>query len=190
MIKSYKSFDKNLKCRNFQYEIGKEYETEKAKVCECGFHACEYPLDVFNYYNPVDNRFCEVEQDGDISKHDDDSKVASSKIKIGAEIGIKGLIDASVKFIFEKVNWKDDNATNTGDYSAATVDGKDSVAISTGYKSKAKACLGSAIVICERGEWNGETYPLIHIKSAIIDGNKLKANTFYMLVDNEFVECE
>jgi hypothetical protein len=81
-------------------------------------------------------------------------------------------------------------ATNTGDRSAATVEGKDSVALASGYESKAKACKGSAIVLVERGDWNGETYPLLDIKAAIIDGKTLKENTFYMLKNGEFVEVE
>ena len=102
-MKTYKGFDKDLKCRGFQYEIGKEYETGSAKACESGFHACENPLDVFSYYPPADSRFCEVEQSGEIDKDSDDSKIASTKIKIGAEIGLAGLINAGVKFILEKV---------------------------------------------------------------------------------------
>lgn len=86
-MKTYKGFDKDLKCRGLQYEIGKEYEEKEAKVCEKGFHACENPLEVFNYYPPCDgNRYCEVDQDGELSKHGGDSKVASTKIKIGVEL--------------------------------------------------------------------------------------------------------
>ncbi|MBO5701343.1 MAG: hypothetical protein J6S71_02785 [Clostridia bacterium] len=81
-------------------------------------------------------------------------------------------------------------ATNTGDYSAATVEGKDSVAIACGYQSKAKACIGSAIVVAERGDWNGTTYPLISIKAAIVDGEKIKADTYYTLVNGEFEEAK
>ena len=82
-MKAYKGFDKDLKCRNFQYEIGKEYEEKEAEACEKGFYACENPLEVFRYYPPCDgNRYCEVEQDGELSKHGGDSKVASTKIKI------------------------------------------------------------------------------------------------------------
>ena len=217
-MKTYKGFDKDLKCRGFQYEIGKEYEEKEAKVCEKGFHACENPLEVFSYYPPCGgNRYCEVEQDGELSKHGGDSKVASTKIKIGVELGIKGLIRAGVSFILDKVNWKDDAATNTGDQSAATNTGYqsaavnsgdqsaavnsgncsaaevaigDSVAMATGYNSKAKAGLGSAIVIAERGDWNGTTYPLINIKAAIVDGEKIKADTWYTLKNGEFVECD
>ena len=199
-MKTYKGFDKDLKCRGFQYEIGKDYEEEEARACEKGFHACENPFDVFNYYPPCDgNRYCEVEQDGELSKHGNDSKVASTKIKIGVELGLKGLIQAGVSFILDRVNWKDDKATNTGDRSAATNTGyqsaaevadNGSVAIVTGYRSKAKAGLGSAIVVAERGDWNGETYPLINIKAAIVDGKKIKADTWYTLTNGEFVECD
>nr|DAW16005.1 MAG TPA: hypothetical protein [Caudoviricetes sp.] len=98
-IKSYKGFDKDLKCRGFQYEIGKEYEEPEADVCRAGFHACERPLDVFNHYCPVNSRFCEVEQSGELSRDTDDSKVASTKIKIGAEIGIPGLVKAQIEWV-------------------------------------------------------------------------------------------
>ena len=216
-MKTYKGFDKDLKCMGFQYEIGKEYEEKEAEVCEKGFHACENPLEVFSHYPPCDgNRYCEVEQSGELSKHDDDSKVASTKIKIGVELGLKGLIQAGVSFILDKVNWKDDTATNTGNWSAATNTGDwsaatntgnrsaatntgnwsaaevangGSVAIVTGCNSKAKAGLGSAIVVAERGDWNGQTYPLLNIKAAIVDGEKIKADTWYTLKNGEFVEC-
>lgn len=226
-MKAYKGFDKDLKCRGFQYEIGKEYEEKEAEACEEGFHACENPLEVFSYYPPCDgNRYCEVEQDGELSKHGGDSKVASTKIKIGVELGLKGLIQAGVSFILDKANGKDDAATNTGfqsaavnlDYrsaatntgdlsaamntgeqsaaintgvlSAAEVSSGGSVAIVTGYQSKAKAGLGSAIVVAERGNWNGNTYPLINIKATIVDGEKIKADTWYTLTNGEFVECD
>lgn len=121
-MKAYKGFDRDLKCRGFQYEIGKEYEEKEAEACEKGFHACENPLEVFRYYPPCDgNRYCEVEQDGELSKHGGDSKVASTKIKIGVELGLKGLIQAGVSFILDKVNWKADAATNTGAQSAAVI---------------------------------------------------------------------
>ena len=87
VIKSYKGFDKDLKCRDFQYEIGKEYEQPVVKDCESGFYACENPLDVLNSF-PSKSRFCEVEQSGEIkTKESSDSTVISTKIKIGTEIG-------------------------------------------------------------------------------------------------------
>ena len=99
-MKAYKGFDKDLKCRDFQYEVGKEYETESAILCEKGFHACTNPLDVWDFYSPCDNnRFCEVEQSGDVEKNEKCSKVSSTKIKINAEIGIAGLVKAHIDFL-------------------------------------------------------------------------------------------
>ncbi|EEX52056.1 hypothetical protein HMPREF6745_2502, partial [Prevotella sp. oral taxon 472 str. F0295] len=135
-IKAYKGFNSDMTCRKFQFEVGKEYE-EKGKIeaCENGFHACENPMDVFGYYPPSNSRYCEVEQSGSIDRGED--KIASSKIHIRCEIGLSGIIQAGVKFILDKVNWKDDNTTNTGDYSAATNTGDYSAATNTGDYSAA-----------------------------------------------------
>jgi hypothetical protein len=100
-MKLYKGFDKDLKCRGFQFEVGKEYETKNSKLCESGFHACEDPFDVLNYYD-VTNRFCEVDIDATEECCSDDSKRVGKKIKVVAEIGIKGMIDAWLKIQFEK----------------------------------------------------------------------------------------
>ena len=236
IIHSYKGFDKDLKCRGFAYEIGKDYEQDgKIKCCNNGFHACEFPLDVFNYYAPGRNsRYCTVTQYGVTDKEEGDSKVASSKIHIETEIGLDGIIKAGVKFILDNVNWKNQKesntgdcsaatntgnrsaatntgdysaATNTGDYSAATntgdqsaatntgnrsaakVSGKESIAIVTGKDSKAAGALGDWIVLTERGEWNGDTYPIKEVKAFKVDGEKIKADTFYKLVDGEAVEA-
>ena len=138
MIRGYKGFDKDLKCRGFQYEIGKDYEQEgEVKCCERGFHFCENPFDVFRYYSPCDSRYCEVEGDGNADEANDDSKVATSNIHISAEIGLNGLIKAGVKFILDKVNFNDSKSTNTGDQSAATNTGNRSAATNTGDRSAA-----------------------------------------------------
>ena len=218
IIHSYKGFDKNLKCRGFAYEIGKDYEQDgKIKCCNNGFHACEFPLDVFNYYAPGGNsRYCTVTQSGVTDKEEGDSKVASSKIHIETEIGLDGIIKAGVKFILDKVNWKNQKesntgyrsaatntgncsaATNTGDYSAATntgnrsaakVSGKESIAVVTGRNSKAAGALDDWIVLTERGELNGDTCPIKEVKAFKVDGEKIKADTFYKLVDGEAVEA-
>ena len=121
-IKAYKGFDKDLKCRDFQYEIGKTYEEPTAELCNSGFHACEYPLDVFAYYAPGDmSRYCEVDLD-DVSdkKGNDDSKRCGKKIAVKAEIGIAGLVKASVDFVMENIKDEKKASTNTGDYSAST----------------------------------------------------------------------
>ena len=138
-IISYKGFDSSLRCRGFQYEVDKDYEQEgNIKCCENGFHACEFPYDVFSYYAPGENsRYCIVTQSGEMDKNEGDSKVASSKIHIETEIGLDGIIKAGVKFILDKVNWKDKKATNTGNRSAATNTGYQSAATNTGDQSAA-----------------------------------------------------
>ena len=141
MIKAYKGFDKDLKCRGFQYEVGKEYVTDHAIACTTGFHCCENPFDVFGFYAPCEgndsiNRFCEVEAGGDIDQSHGD-KISCTHLKVKAEIGLNGLIKAGVKFIFDKIKWDDDNTTNTGDRSAATNTGDRSAATNTGDCSAA-----------------------------------------------------
>ena len=144
-MKMYKGFDKDLKCRDFQYEIGKTYEEPTAELCEKGFHACEYPLDVFGYYAPGDmSRYCEVDLD-DVShkKSNEDSKRCGKKIAVKAEIGIAGLVKAAVDFVMENI--KDENkeantgncsaSTNTGNYSASTNTGFRSASTNTGFRS-------------------------------------------------------
>ena len=187
-IKSYKGMDKDMKCRGFQYEVGKEYETDKAVACECGFHACEYPLDVFSYYPPAGSRFYEVEQSGEISKKNDDTKVASTKIKIGAEISIAGLVKAAIQYTKERCH--DEGETATGDRGAASATGKSSVAMASGIEGKAMGALVCAIFLVERGDWDGETYPIIFAKAAIVDGETIKPNVYYTLKNGELVEAE
>ena len=123
-IKAYKAFDKDLSCRGFKYEVGKEYEeTGDIKACEKGFHACPYPLDVFGYYAPAGSRFCEVEQSGKIDDSESD-KVCSSKIRIGAELDIRGLVKAAVSFVKERCtnecNAEPGKPATAGDSGAAT----------------------------------------------------------------------
>lgn len=104
IIKGFKGFNKDLECRDFNYEVGKEYEQDgEIKACDKGFHFCENPFDVFGYYPPNNSRYCEVNGSGKESRDDNDSKVAVSKIKIGIEIGLKGMIEAGLKLIFDKV---------------------------------------------------------------------------------------
>ena len=136
-MKAFKGFDKDLKCRDFQYEVGKGYTADKASLCNTGFHACVEPLDVFGYYPPSDSRFAEVELDGVKDEKDGDSKRVGTRIKIVSEITLKGMIEAGVKFILERVDWKNAPATNTGDRSAATNTGDRSAATNTGYQSAA-----------------------------------------------------
>ena len=119
VIKSYKGFNKNMTCRGFQYEEGKEYEEEIVEVCDHGFHVCEYPLDCLNYYYPNESVYHEVEQSGEIQEHNDDTKVASTKIKIGAEISIAGLVKAAIEYTVKRVK-KDAESDEKHGASSAT----------------------------------------------------------------------
>ena len=185
----YKGFDKDLKCRDFQYETGKKYSEESAEICEKGFHACEFPLDVFGYYAPSDSRYCEVDLDANDQKSDDSKRVGKS-ISIKAEIGIAGIIKAGVEYIKNQVDWNNDKKTNTGDCSAATVEGKESVAIAIGYDSKVKGSIGCFIVLAEWKKFEDGTYHIVDVKSAKVDGTKIKPDTFYKLVNGEFIAEE
>ena len=165
-IKAYKGFNDKLQCtpRNnvFQYEVGKEYATDAAELCESGFHACEFPLDVFRYYAPSDSRYCEVELDATDEQRHDGSKRTGKKIKIGAEIGLDGIIKAGVKLILEKAESCDkgtDNqsaATNTGDWSVATNTGDWSAATNTGDRSAATNT-GDRSAATNTGDWSAAT---------------------------------
>ena len=135
-VKGYKGFDKDLKCRGFQFEIGGDYETEHVKVCHSDFISARTRL-MCSILSPANSRYCEVEGSGDIDRHDDDSKVACSKIHIGAEIQLYDLIQAGVKFILDRVKWDDAPDSNTEDWSAATNTGDRSVATNTGDRSAA-----------------------------------------------------
>ena len=172
-IKTYKGFNKNMTYRGFQYEEGKEYEEEIVEVCDHGFHACEYPLNCLNYYSPNESVYHEVEQSGEIQKHNDDTKVASTKIKIGAEISIASLVKAAIEYTVKRVNKdaesdeKKGASSATGDYGASSAIGtcgassatgycgassaedKDAVAVAWGYKSKAKGVLGAFLVFAD-----------------------------------------
>jgi hypothetical protein len=137
-IKGFKGFDKDLKCRDFQYEIGKEYETDKVKCCETGFHFCENPFDVFAYYPPTNgNRFGEVEGGGNIDTHDEDSKVSVTKIKINAELNLKDLINSFISFVFEKTKVVKETIATNGDYANAATNGNKANAATNGYKANA-----------------------------------------------------
>jgi hypothetical protein len=139
IIKSYKGFNKDMTCKDKQYEVGKDYEEDKAVACECGMHACEYPLDCFKYYPPSKSVYCEVEQSGDISRHDDDSKIASTKMHIGAQLNIAGVVNAAIKYTKEKVKTTciESKAATAGDYGAATAG--DYGAATAGYCGAATA---------------------------------------------------
>ena len=137
-MKAYKGFDKDLKCRGFQYEVGKEYEEGSAELCKKGFHACENPLDTFRYYGPTDSRYCEVDVDDNGERNGTDSKVCGKHIKIGAEIGMKGVINAGVRFVFDKCESATEE-TASGDRGNAAASGDRGNAAASGVSGNAAA---------------------------------------------------
>jgi len=259
-LKTYKAFDKDLSCRGFKYEVGKEYEeTGDIKACEKGFHACPYPLDVFGYYAPAGSRFCEVEQSGKIDGSESD-KVCSSKIRIGAELDIRGLVKAAVSFVKERCTNEcnaepgkpatagdygaatagdsgaatagysgaatagyrgaatagncgaatagyrgaatagyrgaatagDGGAATAGDRGAATARGKAStgsngLSVARGNNVRVKGGIGAILVIAEEGE---DTYDIVDWKAVLVDGEIVKADTWYRLENGELVEVD
>ena len=216
VVKSYKGFNKDMTCRGFQYKEGKEYETSKAVVCNEGFHACEHPLDCLGYYPPSTSVYHEVEQTGEFSSDsgDGDSKIASTKIKIGAKLSIAGLVQAAIDFTKSKTvtmqnatgykgassatgNYGASSATGncgassaTGYKGASSADNATAVAVAWGYESKAKGCVGSHIVCAEwRYVDDKKEWELVGAKMARVDGDKIKADVYYILKDGEFVEA-
>ena len=244
VVKSYKGFNKDMTCRGFQYKEGKEYKTSKAVVCNEGFHACEHPLVCLDYYPPNTSIYHEVEQTGEFSSVfcGRDSKIASTKIKIGAKLSIAGLVQAAIDFTKSKTVTMQDatedygvssatgdsgvsSATGSGGVSSATgycgassatgdygvssatgdcgassatgykgassADNSTAVAVAWGYKSKAKGCIGAHIVCAE---WKYDKFKsdwfFVGAKMSIVDGVKIKADTYYTLRDGEFVEVE
>ena len=216
-MKTYKGFNNDMTCRGFQYEEGKEYETETAVACESGFHACEHPLDCFNYYSPNVSVYHEVEQDGEISRHNADSKIASTKIKIGARLDISGLVKAAIEFTMSKVKPEakadeDYGASSaTGNYGASSATGNCgassatgykcsaeandpcAIAVAWGYKGKAKGVKGSRIVLADwegntNNYWTESEWELKGAKMVEIDGEKYKGNTWYTMKNGEIVE--
>ena len=139
---SYKGFDNVWKCRDFQYEVGKTFTHDgSVNACESGFHACEYPLDVFEYYPPAGSRFAVVKQYGELSRHDVDSKVASKSISIMAAISISGLVESAIEYTSRRCKPIDPEspASATGTQGAASATGIQGAASATGYKGAASA---------------------------------------------------
>ena len=203
VIKAYKGFNKNMTCRDFQYEKGKEYETEKAEACECGFHASEYPLDVFRYYPPGTSVYHEVEQSGELDRTESD-KVASTKIKIGARIDIAGIVKAAISYIKERItnenNAEPGKAATAGSYGAATAgykgaatsrgksaSGENGISVARGNGVKVKGGLGAILVIAEECSDN---YEIKDWLAVVVDGVNVKADTWYELKDGELIECK
>ena len=226
-MRAFKGFNKDLTCRGYQYEEGKEFHTERAECCDTGFHACEYPLDCFGYYDPAHSVYHEVELSGEMDKRGDNTKVCATDIKIGARLSIAGLVKMAIDFTMSKVNKEAGSderhgfASATGDYGASSATGNCGASSATGYKgassvsdptgvavawgheAKAKGCVGAHLILSDwryigekwfdgdyKTPYDTESWELAGAKMVQVDGEKIKADTYYRCVDGEVVEAE
>ena len=202
VITSYKGFHKNMQCRVFQYEVGKEYEMYgEIKCCNRGFHACKSPFEVWDYYDMLNSRFAEVEQSGKIDEEEKSTKVCSSHIKIKAELKLADIINIGVEWLKDVTSpskVKTDGALNdngdrkkqigsSGDYAKIGSTGEYSVIMCAGNESKAKAKVGSWITLAE-WKWSDEKNRNVPVcvKTEYVDGENIKADTWYQLKNGKF----
>ncbi|ELV4903749.1 hypothetical protein SHA30_000542 [Salmonella enterica subsp. enterica serovar Agona] len=166
-IVTFKGFNKDLKCRDFQFEIGKTFHHDgKVEACVSGFHACECPFDVFSYYSPADSRFAETISFGITNREEDgDTKIASASITIKAELTLPQFIQRGIEWILSKIDKSLEQqimcgncsaATNTGNRSAATNTGNCSAATNTGNCSAATNT-GNRSAATNTGDWSAAT---------------------------------
>ena len=269
-MRAFKGFNKDLTCRGYQYEEGKEFHTERAECCDTGFHACEYPLDCFGYYDPAHSVFHEVELSGEMDKSGDNTKVCATDIKIGARLSIAGLVKMAIDFTMSKVNKEagsderhgfasatgdcgassatgncgassatgykgassatgDCGASSatgncgassaTGDYGASSATGNCGASSATGYKgassvsdptgvavawgheARAKGCKGAHLILSDwkyvgarysdgdyMDPYDKESWELTGAKMVVVDGEKIKEDTYYRCIEGEIVE--
>ena len=241
-IRSFKGFEKDMTCRGKQYEEGKDYEEKSACARASGMHACEYPLDCFSYYPPGQSVYHEVTQSGDIDRSVDDTKVASTRMHIGARLSIVGLVEAAIEYTKSRTTTEytdperatagdcgaatagnrgaatagnrgaatagdcgaatagDCGAATAGDCGAATAgyrgaatsrgrsaSGEDGLSVARGNDVRVKGGIGAVLVIVEEKR---DSYDIDSWASAVVDGEKIKADTWYKLVGGKFAEAE
>lgn len=208
-MRVYKGTDRQMKCRGMQYTLGETAVFDgEPHLCKAGLHACEQPIDVLNHYTPNESRYFEAEaEEVSAERESSDSKIVARKMTLKAEIGVPGLVKAQIEYVKSQIGFddaikranaeKENHATGdqgaasaTGDLGAASATGKAGVALAAGCECKAMVALGCAICCVERGEWDGNTYPIIAVKAAIVDGETIKPDTWYRLENGEFVEVE
>ena len=212
-MKLYKGFNRDMTCRGFQYKEGETYETDSAKLCESGFHACENPLDCFGYYNPANSVYHEVELDA-TEETGDDSKRVGKRIKIGAELSVANICKAHFEYVKEhttneeqgkdyaNLSARDRSSLSARDRSLLSARDRSSLSaqnwssLSAGkdcvlaaFNSKAKAGIGSLIALANR-KWKDDRYEITDFKAGIVDGKTIKPDTWYKLENGEFVEAE
>ena len=215
-MREFKGFNKDLTCRGYQYEEGKEFHTERAECCDTGFHACEYPLDCFGYYDPAHSVFHEVELSGEMDKSRDNTKVCATDIKIGARLSIAGLVKMAIDFTMSKVNKEAGSderhgfasatgncgaSSATGYKGASSVSDPTGVAVAWGHEARAKGCKGAHLILSDwkyvgarysDGDYvdpyDKESWELTGAKMVVVDGEKIKEDTYYRCIEGEIVE--
>ena len=206
-MRAFKGFNKDLTCRGYQYEEGKEFHTERAECCDTGFHACEYPLDCFGYYDPAHSVFHEVELSGEMDKSNDNTKVCATDIKIGARLSIAGLVKMAIDFTMSKVNKEAGSderhgfASATGYKGASSVSDPTGVAVAWGHEARAKGCKGAHLILSDwkyvgarysdgdyMDPYDKESWELTGAKMVVVDGDKIKEDTYYRCIEGEIVE--
>lgn len=195
-MKGYKAFEKGLVCKGKQYAENTIFEEENAEVCESGMHFCENPLDVLDYYPLIDNNgelteFAEVEALDEVLT-DDNKKYCTKKLKIGAKLDLPAFVKASIDFQFEKTPVEKtikEYKNTSGNYAKCVSSGNYSVVVGIGVNNIAKAVKGCWITLAEwKYDSEKETTIPVCVKTEYVDGEKIKENVFYKLVDGEFTE--
>ena len=215
-MKAFKGFNKDLTCRGYQYEEGKEFHTERAECCDTGFHACEYPLDCFGYYDPAHSVYHEVELSGEMDRSGDNTKVCATDIKIGARVSIAGLVKMAIDFTMSKVNKEAGSderhgfasatgncgaSSATGYKGASSVSDPTGVAVAWGHEARAKGCKGAHLILSDwrfigekywdgsyKDMYNKDNWELTGAKMVVVDGEKIKEDTYYRCIEGEIVE--
>lgn len=201
-MKCYKGFNRDMTCRGFQFKEGGTYTHDgEIKLCKGGFHACENPLDCLAYYAPNDSVYHEVELDGVSPERNDDSKVVGKTIKVGAHISFGKMVQIAIDYVNQHVDKAKEQyvtagycsvassagyrsvASSAGNSSVAEVSGKQSVAFAIGEESKVRGAKGCWIVCAE---WGADG--IKDVQCVLVDGDVIKADTWYTLKDGKFVE--
>ena len=203
-MKAYKGFKKDMTCRGFQFKEGKTYEENRAELCETGFHACEDPLDCLQYYEPANSIYREVELEDVSPEKKEDSKRVGKKIRIGAELDVAGLVKGHFDYVMERtteaIEKGDAEAATAGYAGAATAgecgaatsrgasaSGENGISVARGNDVKVKGGLGAVLIVVEEQD---QSYDIAAWKSAVVDGETIKADTWYQLKDGDFKEVK
>jgi hypothetical protein len=186
-VVAYKAFNKDLTCRDFQFEIGKTYEHKgKVEACLSGFHACENPMDTWSYYDLTDSRFCVVEMSGEVSRHSDDSKIAAARITIKAELPLPQIITDAIKWVMNVAKNADSDETASGYSSKLAASGKKSIAVASGINSQDSAGEDGCIALA----WWDKKAERYRMEVAYVGKNGIEPNVAYKLDDNhKFVKA-